>query len=255
MPKPQRDRAFTLVELLVVIGIIALLISILLPTISRARRSAQEIKALSNLRQMLIGYTAYQLDNRGQVLWGYPPTSVNGTAVTAYDPVSRQTFSSVVAARYPWRLVKYCSDVWPIIHAHGALPPLTTRGDSATDAFNKAYTLSINPTFGINALFVGGHKDYSGFTGATNSPNVGKHIVFKANEVHRPTDLIVFTDCSAPLVQGGTVIAGYAVVFPPRYGGAEWWSIVGGKIQASHPEVLTGLPHGLVHEEHRHRLL
>ncbi len=65
--KPK-TRAFTLIELLVVISIIALLISILLPTLQSARSAARLTICLSNQRQIQIANAAYSADNRGFVV-------------------------------------------------------------------------------------------------------------------------------------------------------------------------------------------
>jgi len=58
------DRAFTLIEILVVVAIIALLVAILLPSLTKAREAARNTVCKSNMKQIMMGHVLYQADNK-----------------------------------------------------------------------------------------------------------------------------------------------------------------------------------------------
>lgn len=100
MSRRFRQSGFTLIELLVVISIIALLISILLPALSGARRTGQRVKCLANLREQAKGNIQYAFDNDDWII-GSPAGSgayLAGKSV-AYGPaVQNWDFMGPMAA-------------------------------------------------------------------------------------------------------------------------------------------------------------
>lgn len=94
MSTPSRRSAFTLVELLVVIGIISVLIAILLPALNKARDSAKAVTCLSNLKQMGMAIVMYTNEGKGRFL---PPARIlDNTNPLAVDPY----FFQYIPAKY-----------------------------------------------------------------------------------------------------------------------------------------------------------
>jgi prepilin-type N-terminal cleavage/methylation domain-containing protein/prepilin-type processing-associated H-X9-DG protein len=141
----RRKHGFTLVELLVVIGIIALLISILLPSLNAAREQAIKVQCLSNLRQLGIATTMYVTDNRlffpqpftdGQI---NPTTARNQVlwfnAVDRYLASTMKNFESTVSANRNYTPYKQC----PVYQSFGENTGVVGLNGSRTYKMNQYF--------------------------------------------------------------------------------------------------------------------
>jgi len=110
----RRAAAFTLVELLVVIGIIALLISILLPALSKARESGNQVKCLAQNRQILQGMMLHANDHRNYMPIAGNMFTPSGSPADMGDPLRQKyeyygTNNNYVITSTPAGVGKYLS--------------------------------------------------------------------------------------------------------------------------------------------------
>lgn len=194
------DTAFTLVELLVVVAIVALLIGILIPTLGAAREQAEKVVELSAVRNLMLGHQMYAEDHGGRLISGYD------TQAPAHGP-NGQSLGFPENARYPWRLVPYLDrTVEQTILVHQRLQDVSEEGQLNT------YAVSVMPSFGINGEFVGGT-----WGGPYNNWLVDRGVtVRKAFEAHQPSELIVFASARGG-ISGKDPVLGYHLV-QPAYG-------------------------------------
>ncbi|MBN1435621.1 MAG: prepilin-type N-terminal cleavage/methylation domain-containing protein [Sedimentisphaerales bacterium] len=196
-----RSAAFTLIELLVVVSIIALLISILLPSLSRAREQARSVVCRSNLHQLHLANTGYALENDdfyvraafdlfdgfgGKNRWhgvrlsaGVDPDPANNT----FDPTLGPLNNYLAEGQ-----VKQCPQIVHFI----------------TDGSQNAFEAGCGG-YGYNGAGVGSRSFIDGYCDKAMRTSM------KTHEISNPGQTVMFADCC--FVQGQGITTPYIIEY------------------------------------------
>jgi len=215
----RREGAFTLVELLVVIAVIAILAALLLPTLSRAKESARNINCQSNLKQLQICWHLYADDYLGvfvpndwidtESMGSNGPTSADYTQ-TSWCPgdarLDTTTSNIQQGLLYPYNTstaIYHCpSDLSTIEDGNGnPLPQLRNRSYNMSQSVN-GYPLLVDPNEGwpVDAI----QPCFAKFAAITNPT---------------PTQLFVFVD------ENEVTLEDPQFGYPSPGWGPEWWDM------------------------------
>ena len=190
-PIPQKS-AFTLIELLVVIAVIAILASLLLPTLARAKNLAKSTQCKANLRQQGLGLAIYLGEHGAYPNFGeYTPNVLwNGGR-----PLPDRTLEEFMPPRMP-----FCPE--PYKAPPASVDPRFATAPTIKYRYHYNAEGSIPPNKGPRNLWSGHREDMTGLGLVVpweGSPNWGPNLIFrhlpvKDSEVVAPGDMVAVTD-------------------------------------------------------------
>ena len=253
-------RAFTLIELLVVIAIIAVLTSILLPSLSAARDQAKAVRAMAAARSLMTSYTLYADDHRGFVLPGVIQPTTDGRVNTVVDETGRTISDPLIVTRWSYRLAPYFDYEWAgTTHVNEAEDIYERRDElrASLGTLGWQYQISVAPSFGYNRELVGGNyqtqdRFFDILTGTSTAnalhPASG-NVLVRIDQAFRPSHLLTFV--TSRIVEPGSrevIPGGLGVQLPQKDAEYEENVALIGSGNNATPEDF-----GFVHARHRGR--
>jgi prepilin-type N-terminal cleavage/methylation domain-containing protein len=251
----RSPRAFTIVELLVVVGIIALLMGILVTGIRGAIGSARKTRELNGLRGVYAAWYQYANTYEEQLLPGFLDEQTQVNWKVNYTNTSSGTVSQSLSQTYPWRLARFMDDPYGTMISYiesensdantdvcGEWDGVPTHPAWMAPAFGvPGSTMALQPAFAYNAFYMGGwYRAANGvsspayadaaWTMASGGAVTGRLVCTRLANISRTSEVIVFA-ASALRAPGNyrtglnpeDRIPGNSWIVPPMLGSTSVW--------------------------------
>lgn len=218
--RPPRQAGFTIVELLVVVAVLGVLIGILLPALGAARTTARRTQEMAAARDLMVAWNLYADDHDGRVLPGYR------SGLDAYDldgDYLTDGSDAILARRYVFRILPYLGRDLRFLYTGERESIIEDLEQTTGESFN--YFVSLAPSLGINATWVGGDENELGFD-LELQRIFGSFVVERRTQVNKPDRLMVFTSARGEdFVTNSGVVEGHFRVRSPvllESAGSRW---------------------------------
>ncbi len=258
--KPRLIRAFTIVELLVVLAIITVLLGLLASGLGRAIMGGKKTKELNRLKQVMTAWTLYSGQYEDKLLPGFIDPGVQTAWGVNYRNRAGQVLDARLAQAYSWRLLPFLDFNYEAVMGYREAdeedvddsiyeaqdPPVTLPGTLAGVDTLAGAGVAVEPGFGYNAYYCGGWWTTVGgvptlafgdssWTDVGGATVRGRLVARTLGSISKPSEFVAFS--ASTYLDPGDYHAfqdqqpGAAWVTPNRLGPTAVWGIGGATMQ------------------------